>query len=117
MIDLLTSPPWLRRLRILKKTKDIRYTLSGCVKPSRQEYWEYILNSDCDDHDMVVSEDAYGLLDNMTDGDPAAPCQCSAGCSRADAAIQLAKVWGTEDLRQMIGLQEHVDSIYWSFKE
>ena len=100
------------RLKALKAARDVRYTLSGCVKPSKKQYWERALNSAATD--LTAAEE---WLREQKTADTPAPCTCLSPCSRGDAAMLLLKEWDPEDLRRMPGLQEHVDGIYWSFEE
>ncbi|KAF2830297.1 hypothetical protein CC86DRAFT_367095 [Ophiobolus disseminans] len=114
-IDWFFTLAW-HRLRALVASRNVRYTLSGCVKPTRKQYWERTLNSNRDDVKVTINEALRLLTEQKTDDAPA-PCTCIEPCSRAEAKAVFSREWDAEDVRRIPGLQEHVDSIYWSFGE
>lgn len=103
-------------LKHLRQNNKIRYTLSGCVKTSSRQYWERVLNSKGNNFGSMIKATEMHIRQQKRDHSPIA-CECSTPCSKADAAKDKSYLWSEYDIEKIVGLQEHIDDIYWSFRD
>lgn len=103
-------------LRPFREKNDIRITLSGCVKTSSQQYWERVLNVKDNSYTSTIRAAEMRIRQQKTDNLPIS-CQCSNPCSKAEAELSRTYRWSQYDIEKIAGLQDHIDDIYWSFKD
>lgn len=104
-------------LNDLRHHNKIRFTLSGCVKISSRQYWERVLNAEDDRYAQTIKAAEARIRQQKTDNSPI-PCRCSTPCSKAGTeAMGKQYTWTERELEKIVGLQEHVDDIYWKFKD
>jgi hypothetical protein len=102
-------------LALLKQQHDVKFTLSGCVKDSRKEYWKQVLNGRRDDYAVEMAQ-AFKRIEKALDNTPP-PCKCSSPCSKADMRAYKTYKWEDYEVRRIEGLQEHIDATYWDFRD
>ncbi|KAH8700062.1 hypothetical protein GQ44DRAFT_632510, partial [Phaeosphaeriaceae sp. PMI808] len=94
----------------------VRFTLSGCVKNSSQTYWEKSLNDTNNNHTPTMKWIGHNLLKAKTNSN-SLPCHCSTPCSTLGSVTCSSTFeWNQGDIRAIEGLQEHLDDVYWSYK-
>ncbi|KAH7396979.1 hypothetical protein DE146DRAFT_678636 [Phaeosphaeria sp. MPI-PUGE-AT-0046c] len=103
-------------LEQLRQKDKIRYTLSGCVKTSTKRYWEHALNNKDSGRASTIRAARTRIRQEKTNNSPI-DCKCSTPCSKAEAGKYKAYTWTEREIERIGGLQEHIDDIYWSFKD
>ncbi|KAL5116356.1 hypothetical protein ACEQ8H_005704 [Pleosporales sp. CAS-2024a] len=104
-------------LKDLNADKSIVFSLSGCVKTSRKQYWQKTLNDKDEDYSAEMAT-LRAEIEASKDEDGPEPCQCSTPCSRKDAESgHRAHMFPAEQVRAIEGLQEHLDDVYWRFAD
>jgi hypothetical protein len=96
--------PILDLFRAMNKAK---ITLSGCVKTSQKACWEDVLNG---------RREIFAITMEKED-DAVIPCKCSSPCSKADMFRSQEYKWSAHEVRRIEGLQEHIDGMYWDFRD
>ena len=102
------------RLNALKTTSGLQYTLSGCVKDSSRQYWQRAFADKTGDYSTAISARDVQIRQEKTDDLPL-PCNCSNSCSKAGSGK--AYVYDVDEQRKMPGLKEHLDDIYWGYRD
>jgi hypothetical protein len=113
-IDWFFTSSW-PTLAHLKQQHDVKFTLSGCVKDSRKKYWEQVLNDRREDFAVEMAQ-AFKRIGEKLDNTPP-PCKCSSPCSKADMRAYKTYKWEDYEVRRIEGLQEHIDAMYWDFRD
>ncbi|KAF1936167.1 hypothetical protein EJ02DRAFT_459764 [Clathrospora elynae] len=102
-------------LQLLKTSKGVKFSLSGCVKTSTRTYWERVLNDIRVDEYATIKFLKQQILQMMQTDDNAIECQCSNSC----ASVGGPKLFQCSEyeVRMIEGLQEEIDKAYWDYED
>ena len=110
-IDLFFVAAW-DALNMLKGSKGVKYSMSGCIKNSARHYWTRLLNDRSVDHTAGVKAMERRMQVTMTD-DASLKCECTNPCIGGSGLFQVEPF----ELRLIEGLQAELDRAYWDFED
>ncbi|KAG9189108.1 hypothetical protein G6011_05976 [Alternaria panax] len=110
-IDLFFVAAW-NALIMLRGSKGVKYTLSGCVKKSARDYWTELLNDRRVDHTASVRLIEAHIIAAMTDNS-SLECQCTNPCVGGSMLFQVEP----HEVRLIEGLQAEMDKVYWDVED
>ncbi|EFQ91642.1 hypothetical protein PTT_11456 [Pyrenophora teres f. teres 0-1] len=104
-------------LRTLITGKSITITTSGCIKTSSKNYWEYVLNDKREDHTAEIKNMEKLARKKKKHNDGPLKCECTYPC--AGDLTPGVELFQCEDwvLRQISGLNEMREGVYWGFDD
>ncbi|KAH7384707.1 hypothetical protein BKA66DRAFT_416504 [Pyrenochaeta sp. MPI-SDFR-AT-0127] len=97
-----------------KGVKGLTFSLSGCVKNSTRKYWQRVLNDTSICRLETIASREHQMISDKKDAEPI-PCACQTPCMRTDALAQ--PEWSEYEIRNIVGLQEELDKVYWDFED
>jgi len=100
-------------LRKLGAPHPMCYTLSGCVKTSTKLLWEHLLNDARTEE--AVDMQAEEAMIRATNGPGG--CKCSTRCSRKEAEDGGVCTFTENEIKNIDGLEQHIDDMYWQFED
>ncbi|KAL1801673.1 hypothetical protein ACET3X_002015 [Alternaria dauci] len=110
-IDLFFATAW-DALYMLKGSKGVRFSMSGCIKNSARVYWTRLLNDRNVNHMAEVREIEGYFQETMTDN-ASLECECTYPCVGGSGLFRVEE----HELRLIEGLQAEVDRAYWDFED
>jgi hypothetical protein len=110
-IDLFFVTAW-GALNMLGRSKDVKYTLSGCLKDSTRSYWTGLLHDRRVDHTATIKLFKQNIQATMPD-DGSLVCECTNPCVSGRRLFRVEP----HEVRLIEGLQAEMDKVYWDFKD
>lgn len=101
-------------LHELLATKQVKISLSGCVKTSSRNYWQDIFD-DSKRTDYTPMIKALERQIRRTNIVGPIPCRCSSLCGR-DERFGVVE-WSEHEMRHIVGLREECERWYWDFDD
>jgi hypothetical protein len=97
---------------MLKGSKGVKYSMSGCIKNSARHYWTRLLNDRSVEHTAGVKAMERHMQATMMN-DASLECECTNPCIGGSGLFQVEPF----ELRLIEGLQAELDRAYWDFED